>query len=130
MTKNTRQVLSILFPWGLLTTAFWFAVPHWHVSAVFFTKAFSVAAALVLLIMYAAVSGDRAGKPVSVTIALSSIGLKLMASTGIFIYYFLKIAPAEYPLPALKVGGVIYLIYTILVAWYGMYWGGSVKSDA
>lgn len=130
MTNNSKRVLSILFPWGILTIVFWLCIPLFHASAAYFIKAFSITAALVMLIMYTAVSGDRAGKAISVTISLSSIALKLMASTGIFIYYFLKIAPAESPWPALKVGGVVYLSYTFLVSWYGLYWGGSTTKRA
>lgn len=125
MSQQRQQLLTLFVPWCVLTLGGALAKPILHSSATYFLTAFSITGFLVLLIMYWAVSGSRSNTPASVTIALSSIALKLMLSTGIFLYYFIRVAPGQDPMSALKTGALIYCCYTVLVAWYGLYWGGG-----
>jgi hypothetical protein len=125
MTKNTRRIISFIVPWLLINGICWLLIPFLHVSAVYFTKSFSVLSGLMMSALYFAGIKEAQHQRRTLNITLAVIGIKMLGSVAIFLRYFMqnKVEPV---LPLIT-GASIYLVYTLLIVGYAYYWTLKAK---
>lgn|GEM_PF-5762185 len=121
MSIPRKKILTFLVPWLLLTIITWIVAPLAHVSGKYFTLGFGITSIITLIALWRSGAGKFADSSASVLVAVAAISLKMFACAVIFVFYFYK--HKKEIEPALVTGSVLFILYTLLEVFYGLYWG-------